>query len=117
MLDSAETVKGVTIVVGQVPAAGVDALRGAIDRVRNKTQASAVLLAMAGDEKVTLVAGMSKAVVGRGVKAGELIKEVAPLVGGRGGGRPDMAQGGGNNPSGIPAAVDRAKAWLAEKLR
>ncbi len=84
--------------------------------MRNKTDASAVLLAMAGDEKVTLVAGMSKAVVAKGVKAGDLIKEVAPLVGGRGGGRPDMAQGGGNDAAGIPAVIDRASQWITEKL-
>ncbi len=116
LLESAQTVSGVTVVVGDVPAAGGDALRGAIDWVRNKTDASAVLLAMASDDKVTLIAGMSKDVVGRGVKAGDLIKEVAPLVGGRGGGRPDMAQGGGTDSAGIPAAIDRGAAWITEKL-
>jgi alanyl-tRNA synthetase len=116
ILAGAETVSGVTIVAGEVPAAPADALRGAIDWVRNKTDASAVLLACAADKKVTLVSGMSKAVVAKGVKAGDLIKEVAPLVGGKGGGRPDMAQGGGNDPAGIANAVERAKAWIAERL-
>ncbi len=116
LVKSAETVGGVTIVVGEVPAAPVEALRSAIDWVRNKTEASAVLLAMVSDDKVTLVAGMSKAVVKKGVKAGDLIKEVAPLVGGRGGGRPDMAQGGGNDASGLGKALDRAMVWIAKKL-
>jgi len=116
MLGEAAAVGGVTVVVGEVPPADPDTLRGAIDWIRNKTEASAVLLAMAGDGKVTLIAGMSKAVVAQGVKAGDLIKEIAPLVGGRGGGRPDMAQGGGTDPAGIPQALDRAKAWLIEKL-
>ena len=116
MLGEAASIGGVTVVVGEVPPADPDALRGAIDWIRNKTEASAVLLAMAGEGKVTLVAGMSKAVVGKGVKAGDLIKEIAPLVGGRGGGRPDMAQGGGTDPTGIPAALDRARTWLGEKL-
>jgi alanyl-tRNA synthetase len=115
LLEEAEGVGGVTIVVGEVPQAPPEALRSAIDWIRNKTEASAVLLTCTDGEKVTLVAGMSKAVVGKGIKAGDLIKEVAPLVGGRGGGRPDMAQGGGNNPGGIPEAVDRAKAWIAER--
>jgi len=116
LLESANTVGGVTVVAGEVPAAKSDALRGAVDWVRNKTAASAVLLAGAEDGKVTLLAGMSKAVVAKGVRAGDLIKEIAPLVGGKGGGRPDMAQGGGGNPEGIPDAVARAKSWLAEKL-
>ncbi|UCF33963.1 MAG: alanine--tRNA ligase, partial [Phycisphaerales bacterium] len=115
LLEEAECVGGVTIVVGGVPQAPPEAMRSAIDWIRNKTEASAVLLSCTDGEKVTLVAGMSKAVVGKGIKAGDLIKEVAPLVGGRGGGRPDMAQGGGDNPGGIPEAVDRAKAWIAER--
>ncbi|RME40720.1 MAG: hypothetical protein D6788_02755, partial [Planctomycetota bacterium] len=82
LLESAETVGGVAIVAGEVPAAGADALRKAIDWVRNKTEASAVLLASASGDRVTLVAGMSKSVGERGVKAGDLIREVAPLVGG-----------------------------------
>jgi alanyl-tRNA synthetase len=59
---------------------------------------------------------MSKSVVKQGIKAGDLIKVISPIVGGRGGGRPDMAQGGGNDPSAIPQAIERAKAWLSEKL-
>ncbi|MFQ5413612.1 MAG: alanine--tRNA ligase [Phycisphaerae bacterium] len=113
---SSQDVAGVRVVVGEVPAADADALRGAIDWVRHKSDASAVLLLTVADNRVTLVSGMSKAVVGRGVKAGDLIREVAPLVGGRGGGRPDMAQGGGSDPSGVGNAIDRARAWLAERL-
>ena len=75
-----------------------------------------VFLAASSDDKVTLIAGMSKTVVKQGVKAGDLIKEIAPIVGGRGGGRPDMAQGGGNDPSAIPQAIKRAKTWLNDKL-
>ncbi len=116
LLQSAETIAGVTVLAGAVPAAPPDALRAAIDWVRNKTEASAVLLATADAGKVTLIAGMSKAVVKKGIKAGDLIKEIAPLVGGRGGGRPDMAQGGGNDPTGIPQAVDRAKVWINQQL-
>ena len=116
LLESAETVGGVTVVVGEVPAAHADALRGAIDWVRNKTAASAVLLVTAERDKVTLVAGMSRDAVSKGLKAGDLIKEIAPLVGGRGGGRPDMAQGGGNNPAGISEAVKQAHATLVQRL-
>ncbi len=116
LLDEATVVGDVKVVVGEVPSAKSDALRGAIDWVRNKTDASAVLLVSVDDDKVTLLAGMSKVVVGKGVKAGDLIKEIAPLVGGRGGGRPDMAQGGGSDPAGVTKALVHAKQWIADKL-
>ena len=116
LLASAPTVGGVTVVVGEAPAAPPDALRSAIDWVRNKTESSAVLLAMADEGKVTLVVGMSKDAVKRGLKAGDLIKQIAPIVGGRGGGRPDMAQGGGTDPSKIADAINAARDWITKRL-
>ncbi len=116
LLAQADEVAGVKIVVGEVPPATSDALRGAIDWVRNKTDASAVLLVNSDGDKVIMIAGMSKAVVKKGVKAGDLIKELAPLVGGRGGGRPDMAQGGGNDPDGIKQTINSARSWLVRAL-
>ena len=65
---------------------------------------------------MTLIAGMSKAVVDRGIKAGDLIKEICPLVGGKGGGRPDMAQGGGADPGGLESALQRGREWIAGRL-
>jgi alanyl-tRNA synthetase len=116
LFDHATTKNGVTVIVGEVPSASADALRAGVDWIRNKTSASAVLLATVDDGKVTLVAGMSKTVVDRGVKAGDLIKEVCPLVGGKGGGRPDMAQGGGSYPAGLAGALERASLWLRDTL-
>jgi len=116
LLAAAQTVGGVTVVVGEVPPASPDALRSAVDWVRNKTPASAVLLAYVSDGKVTLMAGMSKAVVEKGIKAGDLIKEITPLVGGKGGGRPDMAQGGGPDAAGVPNALAQAATWVRQKL-
>ncbi|MCL4717523.1 MAG: hypothetical protein KJ057_03520, partial [Phycisphaerae bacterium] len=108
---------GVTVIVAEVPAAPADALRGAIDWIRQKTEASAVLLACVGDDgKVTLLAGMSKAVVDRGLKAGDLIKEISPLVGGKGGGRPDLAQGGGTDAAGLPKALEAAAEWIRKRI-
>jgi alanyl-tRNA synthetase len=116
MVSNAATVKDIAVVVGEVPAAGGDALRTAIDRVRQKTAGSAVLLATHEDGKVTLMAGMSKSAIAAGLKAGDLIREIAPHVGGKGGGRPDMAQGGGGNPDGIAQAIAAANDWLRSKL-
>ncbi|MEZ4651215.1 MAG: DHHA1 domain-containing protein [Candidatus Eisenbacteria bacterium] len=116
LLESASTVSGIAVVVGQVPEAPVDALRGAVDWIRDKSGGAAVLLLSAAEDKVTLLAAMSPAAIEKGVKAGDVIKEVAPLVGGRGGGRPDMAQGGGSDVAGIPAAIERATVLLTERL-
>jgi alanyl-tRNA synthetase len=116
LASKAVDVAGVTVLVAEVPHGNADALRSGIDYVRNKKGSSGVLLATVDDGKVTLVAGMSKDLVERGIKAGDLIKEICPLVGGKGGGRPDMAQGGGNDPKGLPQALERAKEWIAEKL-
>ncbi len=116
LLESAWAAGDTKIIVGAVPNGPADALRGAIDWFRQKTASSAVLLANHDGEKVTLIAGMTRDVVDRGVKAGDLIKEIAPLVGGRGGGRPDMAQGGGTDPTGVDRAVGRAREWLIERL-
>ncbi len=116
LVSSATTLSDITIVTGEVPSANGDALRTAIDRVRQKTDGSAVLLATHDGAKVTLMAGMSKSAIAAGLKAGDLIREIAPHVGGKGGGRPDMAQGGGGNPSGIPQAVAAAGDWIRSKL-
>jgi alanyl-tRNA synthetase len=115
-LAEGHVVSGIAVVVGEVPEAPVDALRGAVDWVRGKTGSSAVFLGMRSEGKVTLLAGMSRDAVERGLKAGDLIREVAPLVGGKGGGRPDMAQGGGTDPTALPAALERARQWLVERL-
>ena len=116
LVENAETINGVTVVVGEIPPADKEAGRGAIDWIRTKTQASAVLLATAGDDKVSLIAGMSKGAVDKGLKAGDLIREVAPIVGGKGGGRPDMAQGGGTDPEKMDEALNAARQWIADKL-
>ncbi|MCO6438237.1 MAG: alanine--tRNA ligase [Phycisphaerae bacterium] len=116
LLGGATETGGVKVVIGEVPAAQADALRGAVDWVRQKTSASAVVLGFADEGKVTLLAGMSKAVVERGIKAGDVIKEIAPLVGGKGGGRPDMAQGGGTDPAGLSKALDRAREFITGKM-
>ncbi|GJM25575.1 MAG: alanine--tRNA ligase [Phycisphaerae bacterium] len=116
LVSNADTLNDIAVVVGEVPSAGGDALRTAIDRVRQKTSGSAVLLATHEDGKVTLMAGMSKSAIAAGIKAGDLIREIAPHVGGKGGGRPDMAQGGGGNPDGIAQAITAANDWLRTKL-
>jgi alanyl-tRNA synthetase len=110
LLESGEQVGDVTVVVVEVPGVEANLMRQLIDQVRGKTASSAVLLASRqGDDKVTLVAGISKDLQGRKMSAGEWIRPVAAAVGGGGGGRPDMAQAGGKLPAKLPEALQIAK--------
>jgi alanyl-tRNA synthetase len=117
LLQSADEVDGVTIVVAEVPGLEPNLMRQLIDQVRTKSPSSAVLLASRqGDEKVTLVAGISKDLQARKLSAGEWIRPVAAAVGGGGGGRPDLAQAGGKNPANLPEALQIAKSTIREMI-
>jgi alanyl-tRNA synthetase len=117
LLESAETVGDVTVVVTEVPGVEANLMRQLIDQVRGKTSSSAVLLASRqGDDKVTLVAGISKDLQGRKLSAGEWIRPVAAAVGGGGGGRPDLAQAGGKIPAKLPEALQIAKETIRQML-
>jgi alanyl-tRNA synthetase len=92
-------------------------MRQLIDQVRGKRSSSAVLLASRhGEDKVTLVAGISKDLQARKLSAGEWIRPVAAAVGGGGGGRPDMAQAGGKVPAQLPEALQIAKDTIRKML-
>jgi alanyl-tRNA synthetase len=117
LLESAEQVGGVTVVVTEVPGVEGNLMRQLIDQVRGKSASSAVLLASRqGDDKVTLVAGISKDLQAKKLSAGEWIRPVAAAVGGGGGGRPDMAQAGGKEPAKLPEALQIAKDTIREML-
>jgi len=116
LLENAETIGDITVITGDMGDATVDQLRAACDSIRSKAGSAAVFLATRQADKVMLLAAMTKDVVGKGVKAGDLIKAIAPVVGGKGGGRPDMAQGGGPEVDRLPDAVKEAAAWLKDKL-
>jgi alanyl-tRNA synthetase len=117
LLESADQVGGVTVVVTEVPGVEGNLMRQLIDQVRGKTTSSAVLLASRqGDDKVTIVAGISKDLQGRQLSAGEWIRSVAAAVGGGGGGRPDMAQAGGKEPAKLPEALQIAKETIRKML-
>ena len=117
LLEKAEMLGDATIVVAETPTAEPNLMRQLIDQIRQKAGSSAVLLASReGDDKVTLVAGVSKDLQERGAHAGNWVKPVAQILGGGGGGRPDMAQAGGKQPSKLPAALDLARKTIAEML-
>jgi alanyl-tRNA synthetase len=117
LLQSAEQVGGVTVVITEVPGVEGNLMRQLIDQVRVKSPSSAVLLASRqGDDKVTLVAGISKDLQARKMSAGEWIRPVAAAVGGGGGGRPDMAQAGGKEPAKLPEALQIARETIREMI-
>ena len=86
-----------------------------MDKLKDKLKSCAVVLATVEGGKVTLIAGVTADLTAK-VKAGDLVNFVAQQVGGKGGGRPDMAQAGGNDPSKLPAALAAVPGWVAERL-
>jgi alanyl-tRNA synthetase len=116
LLASAAEANGARIIVGEVPAAPVDQLRAQADRLRQKAKSAVVVLGWTEEGKVGLLAAVTDDLTKKGLAAGKLIGEVAKVVGGKGGGRPDMAQAGGSDPSKLGEALQLAKKLAAEKL-
>ena len=90
-------------------------MRETIDRLKDKLKSAAIVLGAVNDGKVSLIAGVTADLTGK-VKAGELVNYVAQQVGGKGGGRPDMAQAGGTNPAGLPGALQSVKSWVEQRV-
>ena len=108
-------IKGVKVLSAQVDGVEGTELRGLMDQLKNKLGSGVVLLGTASGDKVSLIAGVTADLTAK-VKAGDLVKFVAEQVGGRGGGKPDMAQAGGTQPAALPAAIDSVFAWVEGKL-
>jgi alanyl-tRNA synthetase len=115
LLDQAADVKGAKVLAVVLEGADVTALRETMDKLKDKLKSAAIVLASVADGKVTLIAGVTADLTGK-VRAGELVNLVAQQVGGKGGGRPDMAQAGGTQPENLPAALASVKAWVEGKL-
>jgi alanyl-tRNA synthetase len=115
LVAQAVEIKGAKVLAAMLDGADVTALRETMDKLKDKLKSAAVLLASVVDGKVTLIAGVTADLTGK-VKAGELVNMVAQQVGGKGGGRPDMAQAGGTQPENLPAALASVQAWVEGKL-
>nr|WP_220235550.1 alanine--tRNA ligase [Marinomonas foliarum] len=115
LASQAVDINGGKLLVTQVEVEDPKALRDLLDELKSKLESAVILLAAVNDGKVSLIAGVTKELT-KNVKAGDLIKMIAPLVDGKGGGRPDMAQAGGNNPDGLPAALALVPDWVAERV-
>jgi alanyl-tRNA synthetase len=112
---SAVDVKGVMVLAARLEGADVKTLRETLDKLKDKLKSSAIVLAASEGEKVSLIAGVTQDLISR-VKAGELVNFVALQVGGKGGGRPDMAQAGGTNAKALPEALASVRGWVEERL-
>lgn len=108
-------VAGVHVLAATLEGADVKTLRETVDKLKDKLKSAAIVLASVEGGKVSLIAGVT-ADASKKVKAGELVNFVAQQVGGKGGGRPDMAQAGGTEPANLPAALAGVKAWVETQL-
>ena len=107
-------INGLKVLAATMSGADVTTLRETMDKLKDKLKTAAIVLAAVNDGKVSLIAGVTKDAIGK-VKAGELVNFVAQQVGGKGGGRPDMAQAGGTDPSGLEKALDGVADWVRER--
>jgi alanyl-tRNA synthetase len=115
LASQAVDVKGSKVLVATLDGADAKTLRDTMDKLKDRLKSAAIVLGSVNDGKVALIAGVTSDLTGR-VKAGELVNFVAQQVGGKGGGRPDMAQAGGTEPAKLPAALQAAKAWIEERV-
>ncbi|MTI94955.1 MAG: alanine--tRNA ligase [Firmicutes bacterium] len=117
ILDQTEDVNGVPVLARQVESADMAALRNQAEQLAAKLKSGVVVLATTADDKVNLVAVVSKDLLKSGLHAGKLVGKVAKAVGGGGGGRPDMAQAGGRNPQQLPQALEQVPTIVAEQMQ
>lgn len=114
LLDAVVDVNGVKLLVANVEGTESKALRGMVDDLKNKLGSGIIALGVANGDKVSLIAGVTKDLTGQ-FKAGELVNHMASQVGGKGGGRPDMAQAGGSQPENLSSALESVNAWVSER--
>ena len=115
LLSQAVDIKGLKVLAVMLPDADASTLRVVMDKMKDQLKSAAIVLAAVNEGKVSLIAGVTADATSK-VKAGELVNFVAQQVGGKGGGRADMAQAGGTEPQGLPAALAGVQAWVGERL-
>jgi alanyl-tRNA synthetase len=115
LVAQAVDVKGVKVLAATMAGADAKALRESLDKLKDKLKSAVVVLGAADGGKVSLIAGVTADLTAK-LKAGELVNHVAQQVGGKGGGRPDMAQAGGTLPEKLPQALASVRAWVEQRL-
>jgi len=114
LLAQAVDVNGIKVLAAKLDGADAKTLRDTMDKLKDKLKSAAIVLAAVDGNKVQIAAGVTADAMGR-VKAGELVNFVAQQVGGKGGGKADMAMAGGTDAAGLPAALRSVQAWVAER--
>jgi alanyl-tRNA synthetase len=115
LVNQAVDVKGIRVLAAVLPGADAKGLRETMDKLKDKLKSAAIVLAAVDGGKVQIAAGVTADVMTR-IKAGELVNFVAQQVGGKGGGKPDMAMAGGTDAAGLPKALASVQAWVAERV-
>jgi alanyl-tRNA synthetase len=115
LASQAVDVKGSKVLVATLDGADAKTLRDTMDKLKDRLKSAAIVLGSVSDGRVSLIAGVTSDLTAR-VKAGDLVNFVAQQVGGKGGGRPDMAQAGGTEPAKLPAALQSVKTWIEERV-
>jgi alanyl-tRNA synthetase len=115
LVGQAVDVKGLKVLAAQLDGADAKTLRDTMDKLKDKLKTAAIVLAAVDGDKVQIAAGVTADSLGK-VKAGELVNFVAQQVGGKGGGKPDMAMAGGTNAAALPAALASVQGWVIERL-
>ncbi len=118
LLKDCKKIGSTSIIVGKISRTDVEQAREAIDMLKKKAKSAAIVLGLEDEDedKATILAGMTDDLVKKGIKAGDVVKEIAPIIDGGGGGRPQMAQAGGKNPAKIDEALVKAKELIKKKL-
>ncbi|HEX7217911.1 MAG TPA: alanine--tRNA ligase [Burkholderiales bacterium] len=115
LASQAVDVKGAKVLVATLDGADPKTLRDTMDKLKDRLKSAAIVLGAVNDGKVSLIAGVTSDLTAK-LKAGELVNFVAQQVGGKGGGRPDMAQAGGTDPAGLPDALQSVKSWVEQRV-
>ncbi len=115
LASQAVDVKGAKVLVATLDGADAKTLRETMDKLKDRLKSAAIVLGAVNDGKVALIAGVTADLTAK-LKAGELVNYVAQQVGGKGGGRPDMAQAGGTDPAGLPNALQSVKSWVEQRV-
>ncbi|NCX46415.1 MAG: alanine--tRNA ligase, partial [Burkholderiaceae bacterium] len=115
LVSQAKDLQGIKVLAAQLDSADAKVLRDTMDALKAKLKSAAIVLAGVQDGKVSLIAGVTSDATNR-IKAGELVNFVAQQVGGKGGGKPEMAMAGGSDPSGLGKALAAVDAWVAERV-
>ena len=115
LANTAQSICGINVIASRLEGVDGKSLRDTVDELKNKLAPAAIILSTIEDDKITLIAGVTKDITDK-VRAGDLVSHVAVQVGGKGGGRPDMAQGGGNQPDNLASALDSVTGWILSHM-